>query len=36
VQLNVLIHLGTRDHILDYVMPVREHTLSCERVEVFL
>ena len=36
VQLYVLIHLGTRDHILDYVMPVREDPLSCERVEVFL
>ena len=36
VQLNVLIHLGTRDHILNYVMPVREDPLSCQRVKVFL
>jgi hypothetical protein len=36
VQLNVLINLGPRDHILDNVMPVREDTLSCKRVKVFL
>jgi hypothetical protein len=29
MQLNVLIHLGPRDHVLDYVMPVREDPLSC-------
>lgn len=36
MQLNVLINFRTRDHILDYVMPVGEDPLSCKRVKVFL